>query len=179
MDSLASAAKTSVLRDLKITQCRISDSAAKMIGSLMGSDGSLLQVLDLGLNGISDSGAIAIAEGLGRNTHMTTLMLTGAPSSMRDTDGEWGLIGDAGAVAIAKALMGNTHSKLQILDLSRGNIGDIGARAIGEMLQDDQHLVLPVDPYSLSLCYAYNIFTFIFHVICVLACFEAAGEYDQ
>jgi hypothetical protein len=33
---------------------------------------------------------------------------------MRDTDGEWGLIGDAGAVAIAKSLMANTHSKLQV-----------------------------------------------------------------
>lgn len=73
------AASGCVLRDLKITQCRLSDSAAQLIGSLMGSDGSLLQVLDLGLNGISDKGAVAIADGLGRNTHMTTLMLTGTP----------------------------------------------------------------------------------------------------
>jgi hypothetical protein len=54
-----------------------------MIGNLMGADGSQLQVLDLGLNGISDAGAIAIAEGLGRNTHMTTLMLTGAYTHTR------------------------------------------------------------------------------------------------
>jgi Ran GTPase-activating protein (RanGAP) involved in mRNA processing and transport len=83
VSSLASSAKSSVLRDLKITQCKLSDDGAVMIGNLMGADGSQLQVLDLGLNGISDAGAIAIAEGLGRNTHMTTLMLTGAYTHTR------------------------------------------------------------------------------------------------
>lgn len=92
---------------------------------------------------------------------------------MRDTDGQWGLIGDDGAVAIANALVSNTHSKLQVLDLSRGKIGDVGARAIGEMLQDDQHLV-GFSVYCILLPTTHCLSSY-----CAKACVEATREHDQ
>jgi len=140
VQTLALAARTSVLRDLKLTQCGLTDTGASLIGALLGYDNSLLQVVEIGLNNIGDVGALAVAKGLALNAHMKTMILTGAPTSMRGDDEDWKLISDIGAVAIAQALLSNKDSKLQVLDLSRGRIGDSGAKALGNMLLNDQHL---------------------------------------
>ena len=98
---------------------------------------STLRELDLSNNSISDAGAVALAQALHHN------------STLRELDLSNNSISDAGAVALAQALHHN--STLWVLDLSNNSISDAGAVALAQALHHNSTLwVLDLSNNSIS-----------------------------
>ena len=102
--------------NLILTNCNIGDN----VGALKSL--ALLESFDISVNGISDSGAIAVAENIQYCITLQNLNMS------------FNNIGDSGATAIAKKLTYLT--KLKELNLSYNQIGDEGAIAIASAAKD-------------------------------------------
>ena len=103
----------------------ISDAGAVAVAQALHHN-STLRRLDLSNNSISDAGAVALAQALHHNSTLWKLDLSNNS------------IGDAGAVALAQALHHN--STLGELDLSNNSIGDAGAVALAQALHHNSTL---------------------------------------
>ena len=102
--------------NLILTNCNIGDN----VGALKSL--ALLESFDISVNGISDSGAIAVAENIQYCITLQNLNMS------------FNNIGDSGATAIAKKLIYLT--KLKELNMSYNQIGDEGAIAIASATKD-------------------------------------------
>ena len=104
----------------------ISDAGAVALAQALHHN-STLGVLDLSNNSISDAGAVALAQALHHN------------STLKELDLSNNSISDAGAVALAQALHHN--STLSVLYLSNISIGDAGAVALAQALHHNSTLM--------------------------------------
>ena len=104
--------------NLRLTNCNIGDN----VGALKNL--SLLASFDVSVNGISDSGATAVADNIQRFTKLQNINMS------------FNHIGDSGAMVLAESI--HLLINLKKLDLSYNLIGDEGAIAVTRAIKDLQ-----------------------------------------
>ena len=110
--------------NLCLTNCNIGDN----VGALKNLAFKLLESFDVSVNGISDSGATAIADNIQHCKKLQNLNMS------------FNHIGDSGAMALAESL--HLLINLKKLDLSYNRIGDDGAIAVTRAIKDFQDFEL-------------------------------------
>ena len=111
-----------VLTNLMLGRNGITDVGAVALAEAMPRS-ELLYVLNLANNEIGDDGAAAFARALRAGSDVYTLGLS------------WNRVGDAGAIALAEALAARRSApSLELLALSGNRIGDAGGRALRDAL---------------------------------------------
>ena len=118
----SSISQFSCCTNLCLTNCNIGDNVGALKNLV------LLESFDVSVNGISDSGATAVADNIQRFTKLQNINMS------------FNHIGDSGAIALAESL--SLLINVKKLDLSYNRIGDEGAIAVTRAIKDFQDFEL-------------------------------------
>ncbi|XP_051750708.1 uncharacterized protein LOC127513157 isoform X2 [Ctenopharyngodon idella] len=111
------------LKILKLSKCMLTEESCSALATVLSSDSSSLNVLDLSKNNLLDSGVKLLSDGLRNNCKLEKLRLSDCS------------VTEEGYKALASALRSNS-SRLIELDLTGNDPGQSGVKDLNDLLQD-------------------------------------------